>query len=168
MSITGFAVISGDYKEFSLPANIESLQERGIVRDEADFLTNSMGTIKCDSVIGVVIVPDNSPIEKFNTAAQVLLNSADRFGQNLRGLYQRVYDSRFMEVDKLLVLPDKVQKISTFISFPVVAEYYIGKGEFGIVPEEVCRWLDLYAMGESLAEQHKLFWGTDGFYEIRE
>lgn len=48
MSISVTTRISGSLEVFSLPTSLESLQERGIVRDENDFLTNSTCSAKMD------------------------------------------------------------------------------------------------------------------------
>ena len=72
-----------------------------------------------------------------------------------------------MTVDKLMAMPDMVRKVCNAVSFSALAEYYIDKGEFGDMPDGIRKFLDLYAMGESLVETHNLIQGIEGFYEVR-
>lgn len=87
MSISVTTRISGSLEVFSLPTSLESLQERGIVRDESDFLTNSTNIVTDSSVPGILLVPDGSDVEGFNTAARALLDAIGYFGNELSYLY---------------------------------------------------------------------------------
>ena len=167
MSVSATTRISGNLKVFSLPTNLESLQERGIVRDENEFLTNADSFLEDNSVPGILLVQDGSSLDDFNRAALALTEGIDCFGNELLHLYSLVYGSSHMTVDKLMVMPDKVRKVCNAVSHAALAEFYINKGEYGDMPDGLRKWLDLNAMGEALEEKYHLIRGMNGFYEVK-
>lgn len=167
MSVSATTRISGSLEVFSLPTSLEILQERGIVRDENEFLTNADSILADGSVPGLLLLRDGSSVDDFNRAALVLTEGIDCFGNELSYLYSLVYGSRHMEVDKLIAMPDTVRKVCNAVSLTALAEYYIGKGEYGDLSDSIRKFLDLYAMGESLVEKYHLIQGVEGFYEVR-
>ena len=167
MSISVTTRISGSLEVFSLPTSLESLQERGIVRDESDFLTNSTNIVTDSSVPGILLVPDGSDVEGFNTAARALLDAIGYFGNELSYLYKLAYGRGYMETDKLALMPDEVRQVCNAVSHAALAEFYINKGEYGDMPDGLRKWLDLNAMGESLEGKYHLIRGVNGFYEVK-
>ena len=121
MSISVTTRISGSLEVFSLPTSLESLQERGIVRDESDFLTNSTNIVTDSSVPGILLVPDGSDVEGFNTAARALLDAIGYFGNELSYLYKLAYGSGYMETDKLALMPDEVRQVCNAVSHAALA-----------------------------------------------
>ena len=168
MSISVTTRISGSLEVFSLPTSLESLQERGIVRDESDFLTNSTNIVTDSSVPGILLVPDGSDVEGFNTAARALLDAIGYFGNELSYLYKLAYGRSYMETDKLTLMPDEVRQVCNAVSHAALAEFYINQGEYGDMPDGLRKWLDLNAMGESLEEKYHLIRGVNGFYEVKQ